>query len=81
MGIFHNRYLKDIDIIAVGVLSFSYSILTTIATFFLSLNFGIFVCNTINMFLFSRSRKIKGVFVSIFVFTFSVCLFFFESFF
>ena len=63
-------HLNDIDI-AFGVI-FSCSILTTISIFFLSWSFGIFVCNTIKIFLFSRFRKIKGVFVSIFVFTFFV---------
>ena len=67
-------YLNDIDI-AFGVISFYCSILTTISIFFLSLIFGIFVCNTIKIFLFSRFRKIKGVFVSIFVFTFFVSFF------
>ena len=54
---------------ALSVIPFSYSILTTISIFFLSLSLGIFVCNTIKIFLFSRFRKIKEVFVSIFVFT------------
>ena len=67
-------YLNDIDI-AFGVMSFSYSILTTISILYLLLSFGIFVCNTTKIFLFSRFRKIKGVFVSIFVFTFSVSFF------
>ena len=76
----HFKYcLNDIDI-AFGVISFSCSILTTISILFLSLSFGIFVCNTIKIFLFSRFRKIKGVFVSIFVFTFFVS-FFHESYF
>ena len=43
--------------------------------FFLSLSFGFFVCKTIKVFLFSRFRRIKLVFVSIFVFTFFVSLF------
>ena len=64
-------HLNDIDI-AFSVISFSCSILTTISIFFLSLSLGIFVCHTIKIFLFSRFRKIKGVFVSIFVFTFFV---------
>ena len=67
-------YLNDIDI-AFGVISFSGSILTTISIFFLSLLFGIFVCNTIRPFQFSRFRKIKRVVVSIFVFTFFVSFF------
>ena len=58
-------YLYDIDT-AFGVISFSCSILTTISSF------GILVRNTIKIFLFSRFREIKGVFVSIFVFTFFV---------
>ena len=58
-------YLDDINI-AFGVASFSCSILTTISLIFLSLSFWIFVCNTIKIFLFSRFREIKGVFVSIF---------------
>ena len=88
MGTFNNRYLirfrnscqhfkyylNDIDI-AFGVISFSCSILVTISIFFLSLSFGIFVCNTIKIFLFSRFKKIKGVFVSIFVFTFFISFF------
>ena len=69
-------YLNDIDI-AFGVISFSCSILVTISIFFLSLSFGIFVCNTIKIFLFSRFKKIKGVFVSIFVFTFFIFYLFF----
>ena len=44
----------------------------SISIFFLSLSLGIFVCHTIKTFLFSRFKKIKGVFVSIFVFTFFV---------
>ena len=68
-------YLNDIDI-AFGVISFSCSILVTISIFFLSLSFGIFVCNTIKIFLFSRFKKIKGVFVSLFVFTFLVSFFY-----
>ena len=71
---FRNYYLNDTDI-AFGVISFSCSILTTIPIFFLSLSLGIFVCHTIKIFLFSRFRKIKGVFVSIFVFTFFVSFF------
>ena len=43
--------------------------------FFLSLSFGIFVYNANKIFPFSRFRKIAGVFVSIFVFTFFVYLF------
>ena len=43
--------------------------------FFLSLSFGIFVYNTSKIFPFSRFRKIAGVFVNIFVFTFFVYLF------
>ena len=88
VGTFNNRYLirfrnsyqhfkyypDDIDI-AFGVISFSCSILTTISLFFLSLSFEIFVCNTIKIFLFSRFRKIKEVFVSIFVFTFFASFF------
>ena len=57
-------------ILAISILVFSCSILPTISIFFLSLSLGIFVCNTIKIFLFSKFRKIKGVFVSIFVFTF-----------
>ena len=45
----------------------------TILIFFLSLCFGVFVCNDNKIFLFSRFRKIELVFVSIFVFTFFVC--------
>ena len=67
-------HLNDIDI-AFSVISFSCSILTTISIFFLSLSLGIFVCHTIKIFLFSRFRKIKEVFVSIFVFTFFVSFF------
>ena len=66
-------HLNDIDI-AFSVMSFSCSILTTISIFFLSLSLGIFVCNTFKIFLFSRFRNIKGVFVSIF-FTFFVSFF------
>ena len=89
MGTFNSRYLihfrnsyqhvkchlDDIDI-AFSVISFSCSILTTKSIFFLSLSLGIFICNTIKIFLFSRFRKIKGVFISIFVFTFFVSFFF-----
>ena len=64
-------HLIDIDI-AFSVISFSCSILTTISIFFLTLSLGIFVCHTIKIFLFSRFRKINGVFVSISVFTFFV---------
>ena len=71
-------HLNDIDI-AFSVMSFSCSILTTISIFFLSLSLGIFVCNTIKIFLFSRFRKIKGVFVGIFVFTFFISFLFHES--
>ena len=46
--------------------------------FFLSFSFEIFVRNTIKIFLFSRFRKIKRVFVSIFVFTLFVSFFFFS---
>ena len=67
-------YLNDIDI-AFGVISFSYYILTTISIFCLSLILGIFVYNTTKTFPFSRFRKIAGVFVNIFVFTFFVYLF------
>ena len=67
-------YLNDIDI-AFDVMPFSCSILTTISIFFLSLIFGVFLCNTIKIFLVSRFRKIKGVFVSVFVFTFFVSFF------
>ena len=62
---FHHN---DIDI-AFSVISFSCIIFGTISIFFLSLGLGIFVCYTIKIFLFSRFRKIKGVFVSIFVVT------------
>ena len=65
-------YLNDIDI---GVILFSCSILATISIFFLSLRFGIFICNTIKIFLFSRFKKNKGVFVSIFIFTFFISFF------
>ena len=58
-------YLNNIDI-AFGVLSFSYSILTTISILFLLLSFGSFVCNINKIFV----GKIKGGFVSVFVFTF-----------
>ena len=82
---FNNRYLirsrnsfkyypNGIDI-AFGVISFSCSILTTTSILFLSLSFGVFLCNTIKIFLFSRFRKIKGVSVSIFVFALFVSLF------
>ena len=64
-------YLKDIDI-AFDVIC----ILTTISIFVLSLIFGIFVCNTIKTFLFSRFRKIKGVLL---VYLFSHFLFLFFS--
>ena len=67
-------YLNDIEF-AFDIILFSCSILTTISIFFLSLILGIFLCNTIKIFLFSRFRKIKGVFVCIFVFTFFVYLF------
>ena len=67
-------YLNDIDI-AFGVISFSYSILTTISIFSLSLSFGIFVYNTNKILLFSRIGKIAKMFVYIFVFTFFVYLF------
>ena len=62
-------YLSNIDI-AFGVMSFSCINLIFISILFLSLIFGIFVCNTIKIFLFTRLRKIEGVFVSMFVFTF-----------
>ena len=62
-------YLNDIDI-AFSLISFSCSILTTISILSLSLSFGFFLCNTIQTFPFSRFRKIKEMFVSIFVFTF-----------
>ena len=68
-------YLSDIDI-AFGIVSFSCGILTTISIFFLSLSFGIFAFNTMKIFLFSRFRKIKGVFVGTFVFPFFVSFFF-----
>ena len=71
-------YLNDVDI-AFGVISLSCSILTTTSIFFLSWSFGIFVCNTIKIFLFSKRKKIKGMFVSIFVFTFFISFFFFFS--
>ena len=67
-------YLNDIDIGFV-VISFSYSILTTISIFSLSLSFGIFVYNTSKTFPFSRFRKIAEVFVNIFAFSFFVYLF------
>ena len=65
-------YLNDIDI-AFSVISFSYRTLTAISIFCLSLSIGVIACNTIKMFLLSRLRKIKGVFLSIFVFIFFVC--------
>ena len=71
-------HLDDIDI-AFSEISFSCSILTTISIFFLSFSLGIFVCNTIKILLFSRLRMIKGVFVSIFFFTFFVSFFFHDS--
>ena len=88
VGPFKNRYLirfrnsyqpvkchlNDIDI-AYCVISFSFSILTTISIFFLSLSLGILVDNTMKIFLFSRFRKIKGLFDIIFVFTFFVSFF------
>ena len=67
-------YLNDIDI-AFGVISFSYSILTTISIFSLSLSFGIFIYNTNKILPFSRIGKIAKMFVIIFVFTFFVYLF------
>ena len=67
-------YLNDIEFVF-DVRSFSCSILATISIFFSSLILGVFVFNTIKIFLFSRFRKIKGVFVNIFVFTFFVYLF------
>ena len=67
-------YLNDVDI-AFGVISFSCSILTAISILFLSLSYAIFVCNTIKIFLFSRFRKIKGMFVSVSVFTFFASFF------
>ena len=67
-------YLNDINI-AFDVISFSCSILRTISIFFLSLSFGIFVSNAIKKILFPRFRRIKGVFVSIFVFLFFVSFF------
>ena len=71
----HVKYhLNDIDI-AFSVISFSCSIFTTISIFFSSLSLGIFVSNTIKIFLFSRFRKIKGVFVNIFVFKFFISFF------
>ena len=69
-------YLNNINI-AFGVISFSCSILVTKSIFFLSLSFGIFICNTIKIFLLSRFKKIKGVFVSISVFTFFIFYLFF----
>ena len=54
-------HLNDIDI-AYCVISFCFSILTTISIFFLSLSFGILVDNTMKIFLFSRFRKIEGLF-------------------
>ena len=56
-------YLNDIDI------AYCFCTLATISIFFVSLSFGIVVGNTIKIFLFSGFRKIKGVFISIFVFT------------
>ena len=67
-------YPNDVDI-AFGVISFSCSILTTTSILFLSLSFGVFLCNTIKIFLFSRFRKIKGVSVCIYVFALFVSLF------
>ena len=89
VGTFNNRYLirfrnsyhhfkchpKDVDI-AFSIISFSCSILKTISVLFLSLSLGILLCNTIKTFLSPRFKKIKGVFVSIFVFTFFVSFFF-----
>ena len=88
VGTFNNRYLirfrnsyhhfkchpKDVDI-AFSTISFSWSILKTISVLFLSLSLGILLCNTIKTFLSPRFKKIKGVFVSIFVFTFFVSFF------
>ena len=67
-------YLNHIDI-GFGVISFSYSILTTISIFSLSLSFGIFVYNTNKILPFPRIGKIAKRFVIIFVFTFFVYLF------
>ena len=89
VGTFNNRYLirfrnsyhhfkchpKDVDI-AFSTISFSWSILKTISVLFLSLSLGILLCNTIKTFLSPRFKKIKGVCVSIFVFTFFVSFFF-----
>ena len=69
-------YLSNIDI-TFGVMLFSCIILITISILFLSLTFGFFVSNTIKIFLFTRFRKIKGVFVSILFSHF--CFFFFTK--
>ena len=71
-------YLNDITV-AFGVILFSCSILATVSIFFLSLSFGIFACNTIKIFLFSRFKEIKRVFVSIFVFIILYVFFFFHE--
>ena len=68
------NYLYDIHI-AFGIIASSYSILTTISIFSLSLSFGIFVYNTNKILSFSRIGKIATMFVIIFVFTFFVYLF------
>ena len=64
-------YLYDSDI-AFGVISSSYNILIFVSIFSLTLSFGIFLCNTIKIFLCSRFTKIEEVFFSMFVFTFFV---------
>ena len=50
-------HFNDIDI-AVSVISFSYSIVTTISIFFLSLSLGIFVRNILKFFVSFFSRKL-----------------------
>ena len=70
IGTFNNRcqhFKYNGTGVAFGVTSFYCSILTIISIFSLSLSFGIFVCNTIKIFLFSRFRKIKGVFVIVYL--------------
>ena len=75
----HFKYYLNDNNIAFGVIPFSCSILTTISIFFLLLSFRIFVCNTIKIFLFSRLKKITGMFVSIFVFTVLFLFFFLQK--
>ena len=75
VGRFNNHYvILETAIINISNIRLDIAFgVATILIFFLSLSFGVFVCNDNKIFLFSRFRKIQVVFVSIFVFTFFVC--------